>query len=304
MSRLQRGNDAECSLFQKVAEQGHYAGRRYPTDTRQGTYMTAPSGVILTSVNTNDARQMERALRTALDKWNQMPKAERYLEKDPAQETIRRPERFYPKDGLALKVYSRDLPRENIGSDWRSRAWNQDFAWFRKEEARQFLPARPQKNAKHEVPRALIERLIRTSFVDNVRGQTSPYRNADEVKQAVLTTTVEAVKGSVVTLKLEGATRAVGQGVWAISGYQDMNRPTSQERGYESRLLGKAKYDLSKERFIEFELVSAGTRWGGTQYNGRGDDLKPAPMGFVLQLAGTKPADQVAPEHFWSYGWQ
>ena len=69
-------------------------------------------------------------------------------------------------------------------------------------------------------------------------------------------------------------------------------------------LLGHARYDLKENRFVAFEVVAVGTRWGGTQYNGRGRDLAPAPFGAVLSLAGTAYADRVAPEHFWGYGWR
>jgi hypothetical protein len=50
--------------------------------------------------------------------------------------------------------------------------------------------------------------------------------------------------------------------------------------------------------------VAVGTRWGGTQYNGRGRDLAPAPFGAVLSLAGESRAERVAPEHFRGYGWR
>ena len=51
-----------------------------------------------------------------------------------------------------------------------------------------------------------------------------------------------------------------------------------------------------------FELVAAGERWGGSQYNARGDDLAPTPIGFVLRRAvGTT---RVEPASFWEYGWR
>jgi hypothetical protein len=49
--------------------------------------------------------------------------------------------------------------------------------------------------------------------------------------------------------------------------------------------------------------VAVGTRWGGTQYNSRADDLDPAPMGLSFTLAGTSPAEHVPPAHVWDYGW-
>ena len=46
---LQNRKDAECRLFQAIAEQGHYAGRSRPSTTRQGIYACTPSGRFLAS---------------------------------------------------------------------------------------------------------------------------------------------------------------------------------------------------------------------------------------------------------------
>ena len=47
-------------------------------------------------------------------------------------------------------------------------------------------------------------------------------------------------------------------------------------------------------------------RWGGNAYNGRLDerDFGPAPLGFVLKLAGDSAAERVQPMFFNSYGWK
>ena len=155
----------------------------------------------------------------------------------------------------------------------------------------------------HEVPRPLVERLARLHLLDNVRGQTSPFP-AQAVEDATMTSRVTAVDGDVVSLRLEGRTRAVQKGNWSIRGYRDMNRPGAQERGLEMRLLGSARLDRKQNRFVGFEVVAVGTRWGGTPYNGRGNDLAPAPFGAVLSLAGESRAERVAPEHFRGYGWR
>ena len=83
-----------------------------------------------------------------------------------------------------------------------------------------------------------------------------------------------------------------------------MRQPSTQERGLEMKLLGSARFDRKQGRFVGFEVVAVGTRWGGTQYNGRGNDLAPAPFGVVLSLAGESRAERVAPEHFHGYGWR
>ena len=112
LQNLQTGTDPECRLFQKFAERGHYGGR--PGTTRQGTYAATPSGVLLASINSNDPKRIADMLQRALAKWQTLSRAERLLPNDPRQQVadIKRPERFYPKDGLVLYVTSRDMPRD------------------------------------------------------------------------------------------------------------------------------------------------------------------------------------------------
>ena len=300
--RLQNGSDPECRLFQKVAEQGHYGGR--PGSSRQGTYAAAPSGVLLASLNSNDPRRIAAMLQRALARWEKLSRRERLLPRDPDSESasLRRAERFYPKDGLVLQVYSRDLPRETPGEGWRGKAWNQDYAWFTKKEAGQFLPPRPRLGQKQDVPAPLIRRIARCHLVDNVRGQTVPFAQKD-IEKARLSVEVTGVAGSVIALRLEGETRASAIGRWAVRGYRDARRPTPQKRGFEARLLGKATYDVRKERFQTFEMVAIGKRWGATQFNVRGGDPGPAPLGVLFTLAADSPGCRVAPALLGAYRW-
>jgi hypothetical protein len=305
VGRLQRGQDVECRLFQEVAEQGHYAGRAKPSATRQGTYAIAPNGVLLTSWNNNNPEFVASQLRNALKRWEELSPEERLgsplLEEQFSK--LRRPDTFYPEDGLALRVHSRDLPREiPLEGRW-ANSWNQDYAWFRQEEAVQFLPDEVRSGQKHSVPEELVHRLARFHFVDHVRGETPAFPQG-AVREAALQATVENVEGPIVSLKLEGHTRTLQQGSWPIRGFRDMESPTPQERGVKTRMLGAARFNLEQKRFTHFELVALGTRHGGTQYNGRSDDLDPAPIGFLLTLASDAPAERVAPAFFWSYGWR
>src|SRR5438270_2045483 len=101
VARLQRGNDPECKLFQKIAEQGHYGGRSFPSATRQGTYAAAPSGILLASVNSNDPTRIATMLKVAMAKWETLSREQRLLPEDPqaATQGVKRAERLYPKGG-------------------------------------------------------------------------------------------------------------------------------------------------------------------------------------------------------------
>src|SRR5207245_4012449 len=102
---------------------------------------------------------------------------ERLLPTDPKKQVadIHRPERFYPKSGLVLYVTSRDMPRDANAkapkAKWQELAWNQDYAWFTRSEARQFLPEQAQAGRKQDLPAALLHRIACAHRVDNVRGQ-------------------------------------------------------------------------------------------------------------------------------------
>jgi hypothetical protein len=314
VGRLQRGKDPECLFFQTMAEQGHYKGRTTPTNTRQGIYAFAPSGAFLASINTRGAREMAKMLESALDKWKSLSREERLGASDPraVASAVRRYEGLFPEGGLALRVTTRDLPREDETRkdrrrDWRAQAWNQDTAWFKKEEAREFLPPLSgdatslKPGERHAVPKPIVTRLVRAHLIDNVRGQTTSYDEADVIT-AELSSVVESVADGRVTIRLEGTTRAAKKGTWPVDGFKDMNAPKENERGFESALLGHAEFDLEAGRFVAFELVAKGSRWGATQYNGREDDLGPAPIGVVF--AQDESAAAVAPSWHWIYGWR
>jgi len=300
--RLQKGSDPECLLFQSFCEEGHYGGRTRPTDTRQGTYCATPSGMFLASVNSNDPERIAQMLETALAKWSTLSREGRLMAVDPATQTprVNRGELRYPADGLVLRVTSRDFPRAVALDGWRGNAWNFDYAWFTREEARALLPVTPRAGARQQVPRPLVERLVRFHLVDNVRGQTISYPS-EAVKQAELASEVTGREGNIISLRLSGATHAEAE--TRVSGRR--GQPAQMTPfGYQAQLFGRAQYDLAAERFISFELLASGQRWGATQYNfRRGDDAAPGPLGIALTLAGDSPAERVAPAHFGAYGW-
>ncbi len=303
--RLQNGNDPECKLFQKIAEEGHYAGRTFPDNTRQGTYCLTPSGKLLASINTNDPREMQKMLEQAINKWNSLSKSERLMKENPrpASGEIVRTERFYPDGGIVLKEYCRDLPRNDQSDDWRGLAWNQDYAWFKKSEVPKFLPGLLEVGAKTFVEKSLIRRLARCHLIDGVRGPTIAIPDSS-INLAWMTSEVTARFEDMVILKFEGQVRTKEVGVWAVQGYADVKSSKIQNRGTDLQLLGKARYSLRESKFYFFELIAIGTRWGGTQFNGRYDDLMPAPIGFGFTLAGESQAERVAPAHFASYNWK
>src|SRR5690606_33569347 len=148
--RLHNLDQPDCVHFRKFCDEGGVLNGGDPGDrtTRQGTYCCTPSGISLGNLNHRDPARIKELLRDALKKWKEIEKKDRLLDYDPKEKLseITRGENQYPKDGLVLKVYSRDLERKGLDeNDWRTHAWNFDFAWFRKAEVEEMLPQRIEK---------------------------------------------------------------------------------------------------------------------------------------------------------------
>lgn len=308
---LEDGTSFESRLVQKIKKQCNDLA------SYQGVFVATPNGLLLAGSHEDmhDPRKVEKLMRQGLEKWAKQSPVERLMTKEVFAQAVaelgevNRRSR-YPQDGLVLRVICRDLPRSAKPSNSPSRnAYNQDFAWFRKEEARAFVPRQPIKGARQEVQRDLLERLARFHFVDLVRGHTASFPQ-QAVEHAGLASEVIDVKGNLVSLSYKGRTRAseVHDGVHIEGKWNAMGPgiPKVQTRGIDAKLEGQAVYDLKAEKFVSFDLLALSERWGGNAYNGRLDELDfgPAPMGIVLNLAGGSAAEQVAPLFFNSYGWK
>lgn len=292
--RLGNATDAESLFFQKIWA----AGSKGHT---QGTYFFTPSGVLLVRIGDSvNPRTTVDAMHEALRKWNDLSEPVRMGKGDAdmvlrEKASVPRNQEHYPKGGLILRCSCRDLPR--TGRYPMADRWNEDFAWFRKEEARQFLPTAPRVGDTHDIPSPLVKRLARFHLVDQVRGQVAPFSD-ENVKNARITVHITKVRGSVVSVELKGETLTSAEGRWGIDGPQN---PTWQKRGYDAQLLGQATYDLRKQEFVTFKMVAVGSRWGGTEYNLRSDDLESAPMGVAFTLAEKGRLQRFQPGLIWAY---
>jgi len=308
---LEVGTSFESRLVQKIKKQCNDLA------TFQGVFVATPNGLLLAGSHdaVHDPRKVEKHMREGLDKWAKLSADERLLSKAEfatavAELGVVEGKSRYPRDGLVLSAICRDLPRSpKSGTSPSRNAYNLDYAWFRKNETREFLPAQSINGAKHKVPRELVERLARFHFVDLVRGHTSSFPQK-AVERAELSAEVIDVKGNLVSLRFNGRTRTSEvhdgvhiEGKWNRSG---PGIPELQKRGVDARLEGQAVYDLQAEKFVSFDLVALSTRWGGNAYNGRLNDrdFGPAPMGIVLKLAGNTAAEKVPPLYFRYYGWK
>lgn len=280
--RLQYGEDPECRLFQRMSEEGHY--RQQLNHTRQGYYICTPSGQLIDSLNSQNPKSVISFMQRSLKKWDDLSVAER--KKLPTDfRPSHRWENSYPEDGLILTMYVRDLPK--MGGPHRPPAthWNQDHIWFSANEARQWLPADSESPTKFALPGLVVERLARFHFTDAVKGQTPDYRSHHVAGSQLDGQIVERDNGHIL-LRYSGRLLARAGGPLV-------------PRGVIVDVLGKATYDEAQGKFVQFELVALGDRWGRTEHNSRKGDGDSNPLGFVARLAAPN-APRVAPS---SAGW-
>lgn len=293
-SPLQVQQDAKGEFFRKVAEQGHYAGRTVPSATRQGQYACTADGTLLASINTREAEKLLGMLDQALQRWHALEQAAVDVPLNYAPDPRFPGLSLYPEDGLVLRVFSRDLPRatDTRPADWRVRAVNHDFAWFTREEMRSLVPPEPREGQRYAVPWPLVRRLARFHLLDNVRGETPAWKE-DEVRAAAMAIEVVAVEPPLVHLRLDGTVLNLARGTWAVRPFHE--KYPDMERGYHCRLHGRLSFDQAQQRFVRFDVLAVGDRWGGTEHNVRWDDLDPAPLGIAFELAEDLPRERIPP---------
>jgi hypothetical protein len=275
--------DEDALLFRKFAKQrtlvkGNRGGA-------QGHYAVSPSGELLAASSSADPKVLVEMMKQGLAKWATLSPEKRLLANSPdpkASENWRLKEKLYPDDGMALRVVARDQTRERWPDS------NLDYAWFRKAEARALLSPEPKKAAKHNVPRELVQRLARFHLLDNVHALNYTFFPKEAIEKARMTSTVLAVEGDLVSLSFEGETRA--------------SIISPQKIGYEPKLLGHGIFNLKEQKFVSFELVAVGMRWGLGNCNQR-HDAAPALMGIVFTLAGESQAERLPPASISRYGW-
>lgn len=218
-----------------------------------------------------------------LQAWARLPESQRGGN-GPAKS--KRGEDYFPKDGLALRMYSRDLEATTRAIGDQGNLWNTDMVWFSREEMKNFVPSELRVGATRDLPPALPRRLARVHIYDSVLGQSPVFQN-NSVRTAVLRSEITGMKNGMVDIRLTGETSA-----------------SEGDRSIQTRVLGKATFDTKLEKFIAFEMVAVGPRKGIVfrapyirNETGSGN------IGFAFLLGGDSPADRVAPSHFAGYGW-
>lgn len=296
---LQSRQDAKGEFFRLVAAQRSCTAQVLPSATWQGLYLCTAAGELLAWGNPHDVRQALTLIQHALEHWprraNQstQPIIPESYEPDPEYEWA------YPENGLVLKGYVRDLPRESGESDLRK--WNLDYAWFTQKEAASLVKEAAEIGQRYPIPQPLILRLVRFHLLDTVRGESLRWRS-EHVKRAEVFLMVEERKGEQVKLRLEGRVRNEAPPSFEINPYT--GKVVDMGRGIDLRLLGCLTYQKERQAFSRFDMIAVGLRWGATAYNDRFGDLGPAPIGFAFELAGTTLLERTPPHAIRFDYWQ
>ena len=284
--RLQRDDDPECTWF-RTAVRGKPDAI---SGTMQGTYVLTATGKLLARVNSANADHVLKVLHKSLEAWNELPASERKANRDAAPRANHRWEDSYPANGLVLERFARDI--SDNPSDQPIAPINRDPVWFSEEEAQGWLPE-ARVGASTEVATHCIERLARTSFVDNVRGQTLPFIQS-ELRNCAMRSEVLAIRGPHIDIRIQGHIRAVADGPWR--GEDNYWKPARDwPRQLSTQIFGEATFDRDSGRFTAFELVATGKRQGRTAFNGRHREATDSShsIGFLLRLA--PPSYRIAP---------
>jgi hypothetical protein len=280
---LASGRGPEADFFRSFASKGY--ARMQAGQTQQGIYCITPTGELLSSDNTRDPRRAVRGLKDALSRWQSLPRERRLRatapEKNPGGRE--RYEDLYPKDGLVLRVFIRDVGNARAMGGIPS-PFNVDFAWFKAEEARQLVPPAIRAGETQAWPDAVVRRIARLHLVDIATFLGDAWQDRS-IEKAALTSRITDVKGDLATLRLSGEVKA-----------------SQDTRTLQATLLGRATFDVRTRRFTEFDIVAAGPR-SGIGHRSSAED-HPSTIGFVFQLAGDTPAEHVPPNFFGGYGWR
>ena len=305
ISSLQRQDDEEGRFLRLVAWQGRFglsfeaakARMAEPEhgECHQGQFAVTTEGELLGSRHTRDPNLLLEVLEKALKNWERRKTQLAATEVADVADPDGRFAWRYPEDGLVLHLGCTDLPRQvDLRPEERRGAHNQDYVWITREEMLAIGPDDARAGDSFPMHGPVARRLIRYHLIDSVRGET-PAWPAEALRDTEMTLTVIEATPDRADLRLSGHAHLVEQGEWHSRRRNNGISCLIQERGYDARLLGRLTFDRRERRFSRFDLMAVGTRWGGTTFNVRHDDVEPAPMGVAFTLAGREARDRTPP---------
>jgi len=115
-----------------------------------------------------------------------------------------------------------------------------------------------------------------------------------EIKSSKIQIEILEYEKDKMRFKITGSSSAIAKGEWLL-GENDWTPTHLLNHSMTTNLLGEATYNLSLEKFIEFEIVAIGHRNGKTQNNGRRHGPDSNYIGFLFKLSQDRANDKIAP---------
>ena len=244
------------------------------------------------SVNSTQVGRVQRLLGDAVRIWKSTSPAERSPKFDKTISVDPKYQQTPPQDGLALRMITRDLPREEKARNTDLQTSNIDHVWFEKDEMLAIVPDDPSEGQLVPLPKVVAERLVRFNMIDSVGGESNPY-DEDQIKIDNVGLKVMKVSPETIKFVVYGRSEAKRPPTNETNPYT--NYKVTKEMGTDLVWSGAVVFDRNQRRFTRFDLLAAGKRWGGSLYNFRDDDPGPAPIGFAFQLIPDTKDDPTPP---------
>jgi hypothetical protein len=221
-----------------------------------------------------------------------------------------------PKNGLVLKVHTRSMSRDEKGA-YRKVAledfplWqggvktfaevnhlfgpNTDYMWITQAEWQDLIPANPVKGERHEVGKAVSERLAIFHLMPRRLTSEGAGWSKNQLRTAKLALIVEEVSEKRIRFRAEGFAH-LGS-VYEAEKATTPNGPLAF--GYEAPLHGIVEYDRKRNIISRCDLIALGDVWGRWgDANGKSLTVeRPGrqPILIAFELAGDAPSDRIPP---------
>lgn len=254
--------------------------------------MVTPSGRYLKQCNAGwphvDTRKCHELLKEALSAYRALGKAERLASSplSPEQRSmVRRDLVQPPKDWIKIRTTTRSYPFEpmELFDQRHPDYYKLDRLWLTPETARSMVPANLEVGATAEVTGRALDHLTR----DNHLMLGCPPWNDQSVKSARLRVKILAKKNQFYQLRYEGEFHLDSDSQWNKSAYR-------------GKLLGKAVWDESKQRFHSLHWVSLGERNQRVlRRNETRGNVHITRVGSVFELDPLLPNDRGITPHSW-----
>jgi len=180
---------------------------------------------------------------------------------------------------LKIRIVSRDLARKD------GPVAGPEFNFYALELPTReglVLPTEIKPYKTVDWPKNIVESFFGNGLIDRVRGSGLSFQPKD-FQKAILRTTITNITGDMVQMRFDGLANAVAEGRWGLAP-GEATSDDLQIRGIDLQLLGHGRYNSATKKWVGFDMIALGTRWGGAPGNFRKDDTRTAPIGFFMSI--------------------